>query len=212
MSLPQLIIIGAGGFGREVLAWAGQSLQVGREWAIKGFIDDNLEALRERPAPAPVLGRIEDHQPASDEVFICALGVPALKRRCSEMIVARGGRFVNLVHRTVVMGYEVRLGAGVVLCPHSVVSSNTRLGRGVAINLHSTVDHDAVVGDWTQVNCHCDLTAGVSIGAEVFLGSRVTLFPGVRVGDRAHLGGGSVVTRDVPEGVKVFGNPAKRVE
>lgn len=212
MSLPQLVIIGAGGFGREVLAWARQSVQIDREWTIKGFIDDNLEALREKPAPAPVLGRIEDHQPASDEVFICALGVPALKRRCSEIIAARGGRFVTLCHRTVVMGHEVSLGEGVVLCPHSVVSSNTRLGCGVAINLHATVDHDAVIDDWTQVNCHCDLTASVRVGREVFMGSRVTIFPGVSIGNQAYLGAGAVVTRDVDAGIKVFGNPARRVE
>jgi len=211
VALPKLVIIGAGGFGREAWAWAEQSLQVGREWQLKGFIDDNLEALKERRSPGKLLGRIQDYQPAADEVFVCALGVPAIKRKCSELVAARGGRFTRVIHRTAVLGHEVELGEGVVLCPHTTVSANNRLGRGVALNLHASVDHDANVGDWSQINCHCDLTASVEVGCEVFMGSRVSVIPNVRIGDGAYLGAGSVVLRDVPAGWKMVGAPARRI-
>jgi sugar O-acyltransferase (sialic acid O-acetyltransferase NeuD family) len=210
-ALANLVIIGAGGFGREVLAWAEQSVQVGREWRIKGFIDDNVDALRGKATPGKILGRISEYQPASDEVFICAIGVPAIKKKVSELIEARGGRFGRLVHRTVVLGHNVEMSDGVVLCPFAVVSANNRLGRGVAVNLHASVDHDANVGDWSQINCHCDLTAGVDVGQEVFFGSRVSVIPNVKIGDRAYLGAGSVVLRDVPPGFKMVGSPARRI-
>jgi sugar O-acyltransferase (sialic acid O-acetyltransferase NeuD family) len=210
--LPGLVIIGAGGFGREVLAWAEQSVQFGRDWVIKGFIDDNLDALAQRPSPGKLLGRLADHQPAADEIFLCAIGGPAAKRACSELIAARGGRFARLTHRTAVVGHEVELAEGVILCPHSVVSANNRLGRGVAVNLHATVDHDAEVGDWTQINCHSDLTGGVRVGREVWVSSHVMIAPGVRVGDGAYLGAGAMVMRDVEPGTKVFGVPARRIE
>ena len=210
-SLPKLVIIGAGGFGRETWAWAEQSLQVGRDWELKGFIDDNLDALKSTPSPGPLLARIADYQPVSDDVFICAMGVPAIKRKCSELIAARGGVFTRLIHRTVVLGHEVELGIGVVLCPYVVVSANNRLGQGVGVNLHASIDHDARVGDWSQVNCHCDLTAAVEVGCEVFLGSRVSVIPNVRIGDGAYIGAGSVVLRDVAPGFKMVGSPARRI-
>ncbi len=210
-ALPELVIIGAGGFGREMYAWAEQSEQYQRDWTIKGFVDDNLQALDSFPSPGRLLGTISDHQPQSDEVFICALGQPGPKRKCSELIESRGGRFTQLVHRTVVMGHEVSLAAGVVLCPYAVVSANNRLGKSVAINLHSSVDHDAEVDDWSQINCHCDLTAAVKVGKGVFMGSRVSVIPEVSIGDEAYLGAGSVVLRDVPAGWKMVGAPAKRV-
>jgi sugar O-acyltransferase (sialic acid O-acetyltransferase NeuD family) len=209
---PKLVIVGAGGFGREVLAWARQSVQFEREWTIKGFIDDNVDALAGRNSPGVMLGTLRDHAPASDEVFICAIGTPALKRRCTELLVRRGAKFAQVIHRTALVGDGVTLEDGVILCPYTVVSANNRLGRGVAVNLHSTIDHDARVDDWSQVNCHCDITGGVRIGREVFVGSSVTIVPGVTIGDGAYLGIGAVVLRDVEPGAKVFGVPARRTE
>ncbi|MBI2814392.1 MAG: NeuD/PglB/VioB family sugar acetyltransferase [Opitutae bacterium] len=210
-TLPRLVIIGAGGFGREMWAWAEQSVQFEREWTLKGFIDDNLDALKGKPSPGALLGTIMDYQPAAEDAFICAIGVPEIKRRCSELIASRGGRFTRLFHRSAVLGHNVEMAEGVILCPYAVASANNRLGRGVALNLHATVDHDATVGDWTQINCHCDLTASVEVGREVFFGSRVSVIPNVKIGDKAYIGAGSVVLRDVAAGVKVVGVPARRI-
>lgn len=211
-ALKKLVIVGAGGFGREMVAWARQSVQFEREWTLKGFIDDNINALAGKNTPATMLGTIQEYQPQPQDVFVCALGVPQVKKRCCELLESRGARFTQLIHRTAILGDNVELGAGVVLCPFTVVSGNNRLGKCVAINLHSSVDHDASVDDWSQVNCHCDLTASVRIGREVFFGSSVAIIPGVRVGDGAYLGAGAVVLRDVPAGAKVFGVPARRKE
>ncbi len=210
--LPGLVIIGAGGFGREMVAWARQSVQFERDWVLKGLIDDNPNALVGKNCALPLLGAVRDYAPREDEVFICALGVPAIKRRCTELLAARGARFTHMIHRTAVLGDNVDLAEGVVMCPFSVASANNRLGRGVVLNLHASVDHDANVDDWSQINCHCDLTAAVEIGKEVFLGSSVAIIPGVRVGDGAYIGAGAVVLRDVPPGAKVFGVPARRKE
>lgn len=210
--MKQLLIIGAGGLGREVLAWARQSEGHGVDWEIKGFLDDNEQALAGFRTPAPWIGTIQGHQPAENEVFICAVGNPAIKRRCYETIEARGGRFISLIHRTAIMGDSVELSPGVILCPYSVVSGYNRLGKGVVVNLHATVDHDASVGDWSQINCHCDVTASVRIGREVWLSSHVLIAPSLNIGDGAYIGAGSAVLRDVDPGSKVVGVPARRIE
>jgi sugar O-acyltransferase (sialic acid O-acetyltransferase NeuD family) len=208
-NLPKLVIVGAGGFGREVLAWSRQCEGFEVNWVFKGFIDDNLGALKQKRTPASVLSTIADYQPEPEDVFICAIGMPAYKRRCCELLVKRGARFIRLIHRTAIIGDNVEVSDGVIMCPYSVASANNRLGFAVALNLHATVDHDASVDDWSQINCHCDLTAAVKVGREVFLGSRVSVIPGVKIGDGAYIGAGSVVTRNIPPGAKAFGVPAR---
>ena len=207
--MKKLIIVGAGGFGREVLAWARQSPQCGKEWEIKGFLDDNSKALEGKGVAPPIVGTYKEYRPSKDDVFICAFGQPFLRRACHESLVARGGKFITLVHPTAVLADGAKLGEGVIVCPHALISANAQIGDGSAIYYHTTVDHDSVVGRWCQISAHCDITGGAVIGQEVFLGSHASILPGVRVADKAVIGAGAVVTADVGAGITVVGIPAK---
>ncbi|MFT3828380.1 MAG: acetyltransferase [Opitutaceae bacterium] len=210
--MKQLVIIGAGGFGREVLDWARESEAHGREWRVKGFLDDNPGALEGHAGDVPLLGPITTYQPNPDEVFVCALGNVSAKRRCVVTLRARGAVFVRVVHRSAVVSPRATLGVGVILCPGSIVTAEARVGDFVGVNLHSTIAHDAVVGDWCQLHCHVDITGGVVLGEGVLVGSHASIQPGVRVGAGAIVGMGAVVTRDVPAGATVYGPPARILE
>jgi sugar O-acyltransferase (sialic acid O-acetyltransferase NeuD family) len=204
--MKNLVIIGAGGFGREMLAWARQAVAA---WPVKGFLDDNLQALDGFQKDVPVLGRVGDYAPEPNDVFVCAMGRVEFKRRCVEQIIARGGVFTSVIHSTAVIGENVVLGRGVILCPHTVVGSDARLGDFVTLNLHSTAAHDAVIGRWTQLHCHVDVTGGVELGERVTVGSHASILPNVKVGDGATIGAGAVVMRDVAADTTVFGIPAR---
>jgi sugar O-acyltransferase (sialic acid O-acetyltransferase NeuD family) len=206
--MKNLIIIGAGGFGREVLAWSRQAID---PLPVKGFLDDNLQALDRFTKDVEVLGRVEDYQPEIGDVFVCAIGRIDIKKRCVERILSRGGVFTRVIHRTVVLGENVSLGEGVILCPYSIVCSDARLDDFVSVNLHSTVDHDAVVGRWSQLHCHVDVTGGVVLGQRVLVGSHASILPGTKVGDDAIVGAGTIVSRDVPPGSTFFGVPGRVV-
>jgi sugar O-acyltransferase (sialic acid O-acetyltransferase NeuD family) len=201
-----LVIIGAGGFGREVLAWARHA-EPGRK--IKGFIDDNLSALNGFTKNLSVVDRAIDYLPDPLDVLVCAVAEVELKRRWVNRMINRGGAFARLIHPTVILGENVQLGTGVILCHHTVVSSDARIGDYVSVDLHSTVAHDAVIGRWSRINRHVDIMEGAVLGEGVTVGSHACIMFGVKIGDGAVVGPGAVVAESVAAGATVQGPLAR---
>lgn len=206
--MKKLLIVGAGGFGREMHAWCRQHPDHGRAWAFEAFLDDNPEALAAFGSFAPVRP-LATHSPAADEVFVCGVGLPDVKQRLVRPLLERGASFLTFVHPSVILGERVALGRGVVLCPGAVLSADIVLGEFAMVNLNSTVGHDARIGAWSTLSAQCDVTGHVRLGDRVFMGSKSTVIPRRVIADGVTVGAGAVVIADVPAGVTVVGNPAR---
>lgn len=209
--MKSLIIIGAGGFGREVLAWARQTYDFESEWTFGGFLDDNPDALRGFDYREQVIAAVANYSPKPGDFFLCAVGQPKLKERMVQPVLEKGGRFTSLIHPSVIIGHNVSIGQGAILCPRVVLTSDIVVGDFVSLNVGTAVGHDVIIGDWCQASAFCDLTGASRIGRKVFLGSRASVLPKVSVGDEAVVGAGSVVLRPVKPGQTVFGVPASPV-
>ena len=149
--VKRILIVGAGGFGREVLCWARnvertQSLN----GEIGGFLDANPAALDGFVrAPLKILGDPTGFRPAETDLYVCAIGDLAAKQRVvTSLLATRGARFLMLIHPSVIMGADRRIGDGCVLCPNVVLTTNVILGRFVTLNVGATVGHDVRIGDW----------------------------------------------------------------
>lgn len=207
--MKNLYIVGAGGFGRELFAWIEQHPDCGRLWKVAGFIDDNPDALNTFDYPVGIKGSIQDHQPSQENCYICAIGTPAIKKLVCESLEARGADFISFIHPSVIIGANLKLGRGIVLCPRVTLTSDVSIGNFALINCHSSVGHDVQVGDWVTVSGHCDLTGNCRIGEAAFLATGVRIIPNSKIGASAFVGAGSVVIKSVAAKAKVFGNPAK---
>lgn len=206
--MKKLFIIGAGGFGREVHAWARQHPDCGTLWEIAGFLDDNPEALRDSGDFAPI-APLTGHRPTACYLYLNGLALPELKQKLLPTLLAAGAEFLTFVHPTAKVGERVKLGRGVVLCPGAIVTADATLGDFVVLNLRATVGHDAVVGAYVTASAHCDITGYVEVGEGVFMGSRASIIPGRKVGAGARIGAGAVVFTHVAPGITVVGNPAR---
>jgi len=207
--VKDLYIVGAGGFGREVYSWLQDEAKLLQDYNFRGFLDDNAGALDDFGLDAKVVAPISGFKSFDNSVFICGIGAVAHKKRLCEPMILNGAVFLTLVHPSVVMGRNVKLGTGVVLCPRVTLTCDIELGAMVMINCHSSAGHDVKIGAWSTVSAHCDLTGGTEVGVGAFLGSGCRLLPTKKVGDGGTVGAGAVVIRNVPDCARVFGNPAR---
>ena len=210
--MRHLVIVGAGGFGREMYGAALESAGYGVDFDVKGFLDAKGDALASFTGYPPVVGSPEGYEIAEGDVFVTALGSVESRRRCAEMLEARGAQFIAIVHRTATIGPNVAIGAGSFIAPHVSLTADVSVGRHVSVFHSSSVGHDSRLGDFSHVYAQC------SIGGSVVLGEGAVVYPGSvvaprrKIGPAAVVGAGSAVFVDVDPGVTVLGNPARPID
>lgn len=209
--MNELIIVGAGGFGRELLQWIKDINKVKPTWTIKGFIDDNLGSLDGFECDYKVIGTISDWVPLDNEVFALAIANPKTKEKIVKTMKQKGANFVDIIHPTAKISDHAIYGEGLVMYPSSGLSPNCQVGNFVTL-LSSGIPHDAIIGDYTTISSNCGLTRGIVIGKRAFLADHACILPEKKIGDDAYIGMGSVVIKNVKNGQKVFGNPAKVID
>ncbi|MCA9564790.1 MAG: NeuD/PglB/VioB family sugar acetyltransferase [Myxococcales bacterium] len=203
-----LVIVGAGGFGREVFQHALDARKAGAPLDVIGFLDDRPDALEGFDLPVGVLGSFNDERYLSSRVVI-ALGDQAERLRLREAVSAVGGELVSVIHPTAYVAESSRLGVGLVIGPGVYIGINASVGDNAAFNVYSSVGHDAMVGRDGVLSSYSAVTGSCAVGDGVFTGTHVTISPGVTVGGWSKVAAGSVVTRDCPPGSLLVGNPAK---
>lgn len=209
--MRDLVIVGASGFGREVLQWIKDINKISLEWNIKGFIDDNLDALVGYECDYTILGTISDWIPADNEYFCCAIAAPLVKERIIQLLESKGAHFATIIHPTAIVSDFTCIGRGVVITPKSKISPNVRIGDYVSV-LGSSIGHDVMVEDFSTLSGNCSINGHVQIGKYVFVANNVCVLPSRRIADNAYLCMGSVVFTNIKKGVRVIGNPAKKID
>ena len=210
--MKDLVIIGAGGCGREVLQWAKEIIRVEKGWHIKGFLDDNLNALDGKMCDAMVLAKVDEYQIGQDDEFVCCIGDSKIRKAVVERLKAKGAVFATLIHPNAVIADSCKLGEGVIVYPFALVSDNAILEAGCIINMYSSIAHDSVLGEYCTISAHCDVTGMCKLGANVFMGSSSCVVPGSIIGNDVYICAGSTVMSRIRASKKVLGNPAKIVK
>lgn len=211
--MTKIIIVGAGGFGRELLQWI-KDINIqnpDNAWSIKGFIDDNTKALDGLNFEYDIIGTIKDWKPSVDEVFACAIADPKTKEKVVKLLKSKGAIFEPIIHPTAIIGDNNKIGEGFVAYPFALVTTNATVGNFVTL-LSSGVGHDVVIEDYSTISSYCDLTGGVKLGKRVFLGSHATIIPGRKIGNDCFIAAGSVVMTNLKVNSKVIGNPATKMQ
>ena len=207
--MRNLVIIGAGGFGRELLQWVKDINNVSKTWNIKGFIDDNLNALDSFACDYKVINTIDKYKPELTDFFALAIATPKIKEIVVKKMKEKGAIFASIIHPTALIGEFNQLGDGLIMYPRSEITVNVKIGDFVTI-LSSSLGHDSIIEDYVTISSWCDITGGVYIKRRAYLASGVKIIPNKCIGQDAFLCAGSIVFNDIKDGIKVMGYPARK--
>lgn len=208
-----LVIIGAGGFGREVAALAESIYDdEGFTYKVRGMIDD--KATGSTVEGFPILGNMEWLLAQKEKPFVaCGIGNPGTRSAIINRLEGHGFEFPTLVSPTARKnGRNVSIGEGTIVCENCVLAVNTKIGRHVILNLSCTVGHDTVIEDFASIMPGAMIAGEVHIEKGVYLGIGANVINGVRIGAWSVVGAGGTVTKDIPNHVLAVGVPAKPVK
>ena len=210
--MKDLIIIGAGGFGREV-SWLVERInQKKQEWNLLGFVDDS-EALQSKTVDGyKVLGGSDTICNYPDSYVVCCIANTSVRRALVKKAEAFGNPFATLVDPGAVVSDKVEIGVGSVICAGAVITVDIKIGRHNIIDVNSTIGHDAVLCDFVTLYPSVNVSGNTLIKSGVELGTGTQVIQGLTVGEGTVVGAGAVVVRDLPDSCTAVGVPAKVIK
>ena len=121
--------------------------------------------------------------------------------------------FPNILHKSAFISKLSQIDEGSIICPFVTITSNSNIGKNFQANMYSYVAHDCVIGDNVTFAPSVKCNGSVVIEDDVYVGTGAIIFQGkpnkpIIIGRTSIIGAGSVVTKSVPAGMKIFGNPA----
>lgn len=210
---PLVGIFGASGFAKEVLPILRQHLARAGDAEIV-FVD---RSASEPLNGVAVIAEADFLSRGGERAFVSAVADGRLRQRLHETATASGARPLSIRADSAEVLGVVEIGEGAILCSKSILTSNIRVGRGLQLNLNSYIAHDCVIGDWVTFGPNVACNGNVVIEDHAYVGTGALIRQGTPerpliIGAGAVIGMGAVVTRSVPPGITVVGNPARPLE
>jgi sugar O-acyltransferase (sialic acid O-acetyltransferase NeuD family) len=210
----ELLLLGAGGFGREA-AEAVRAINAERPtWELLGFLDDDPAKQGKLFSGVPVIDEMAAVHGHPNACVVLCPGRPdnyVARSLLADRLGLEDDRYATLVHPSATMGTTCELGRGSVLLAHVDLTADVVVGRHVVVMPQVVLTHDVTIDDFATVASGVRLGGGCHIGRGAYLGSGVSVREGVTVGEWAMVGMGSIVTHDVPAERLWFGAPARDV-
>lgn len=200
MSAQPLLILGCGGFGRELAAWIAARTM---PYAVEGFLDD------EKPDAAGVLGPIADHVPRQDVHYLTGFGHGRARHQVRLRLEACGASFTTLISPDAMTATPLVGTVNSIFLGACSISSGVTLGEDLLIQGFAVVGHDVIIGTGVTISSHAFIGGHARLEPFCTIHPHAVVLPHVVVGEGAVVGAGTVVIKNVPPGATVFGVPAK---
>ena len=189
------VIIGAGGFAREIKSALGLN-------DIKFFVDDLFIDEKNNIFGLSNLD-IEKH------IAIIAIGSPEEREKIKKRLPNNLEYFTYIDRRAIILDKNINIGKGSIICAGAVLTTNIKNEEHVIINLNVTIGHDTRINDFTTVSPGANISGNCLIGKKNYIGSNSCIREGISLCDNVIVGLNGAVTANIQESGIYIGIPAK---
>jgi sugar O-acyltransferase (sialic acid O-acetyltransferase NeuD family) len=207
--MEDLVIVGAGGFAKEIAFLVRNSTQ----FNLIGFLDDSIPQGTE-VVGKKILGSVSSLNSWSKPLNV-AIGIasPLVKKRIYCMLKTNNKlNFPNLIAETAEIGINVNLGIGNILMANTTFTADIEVGNFNMINISSTIGHDTQIGNYNAIFPAVNISGNVTVGnfTEIGVGSKI--IQSILIADNSIIGAGSTVIRNIEKNTKNVGVPTRVIE
>ncbi len=204
-----IVIVGAGGHGRVCADTAEAA-----GFVIHGFADDNHELgekINGYQVVANTFEDIKEHCQPGFRLFFVGIGDNNVRLSIYKMAVDLGYDIPTIIHPTALVSRHATIGLGSIVMAGAVVHANSRIATSCILSTNCSVDYDCEIAESVQVSPGVAIAGGVKIGARTFIGTGASIIPGVTIGEGCLVGAGAAVTKNIADGGRVAGVPARPI-
>jgi sugar O-acyltransferase (sialic acid O-acetyltransferase NeuD family) len=214
MGLQKVVIIGAGGFAREVLDVFDAINRVRPAFDVIGYlVDPQYGTPGTHINDKPILGGLDWFTEHKEDVqAICGVGAPELRMRLIKRAQEKGGHFCSIVHPNATLTRWVTIGEGVVITAGCILTNQIHIGNHVHINLDCTIGHDVVIEDFVTLAPSVNVSGKVILKKGCYIGTGANIVEKKNIGAWSVVGAGSTIITDVLSNTTVAGVPGKVIK
>jgi len=207
----KIIIVGAGGFGREV-AWTIEDCnKISKTYSIEGFLDEDESLVGKKIKEIPILGNLGWFKKNNSSNIFCVVAVsdPKNRQKIVNLLETMNVKFATIIHPSVIYSKSVCIESGCVIQAGVILTVDIKIGSHVHINIHSTVGHDSIIEDFVTVNPGVHINGKSIVGSGTNIGSGAVMKQGIKIGKNVVIGAGSVLINNVPDDSLCVGVPGE---
>ncbi len=195
----EMYLYGAGGHAKVIL-----DILEAQGYEVAGVVDDN-------PALTEFMGKPVLHGVKEVSPVIISIGINGTRRKVVEKLDSQTV-FGTAIHPSAIVSPHATIEEGTVVMQGAIVQTGAQIGKHCIINTGASVDHDCMLENFVHISPHATLCGDVKVGEGTWIGAGAVVIQGIRIGKNCVIGAGSVVCKDVPDGVKAYGNPCRIVD
>lgn len=197
----KIIILGAGGFAREVYSWIKDTHEV-----VSFYSEDKTKEMMYN---IPV---ISDIIQCDGQSFIAAIGNTVDRKRICDKAQRYGMILADaIIHKSATVGHDSYIGPGSIICPGAIITNDVYLGKSTIVNLGATIGHDTKISDFVTISPGANISGNVTIGDRSYIGTNSAIREKITIGSLSVIGMGAAVITDVPDKECWVGVPAKKM-